>query len=136
MLADGDKPRIGVEFGMLGARTPPNPLVDIPVDSAGMVHSGTGGISVAPELKNLPMLLIPARLKHLFPKARGNDELVCWRWGDGSFKGSAVSPGLVFRPDPKKPNKHGFVEPANSMLIDQYQQALAETQDQWVRDEQ
>ena len=133
MHADGDKPRVGNDADMLGARTPPNSRPDIAVDSAGMVHGGIGGMSVAPEWRKLPLFLIPARLKHLVPKARGNDDLVCWRWGEGAFDDGVVSEELVFRRDSKK---HGTVGPAASMPVDQYQQALAKTQDQWVRDEQ
>jgi hypothetical protein len=135
MLGDGNKPKIGTCGKTLGARLPPAKIFDIPVADNGNVLPKTGGISVAPSLHDLPLHLIPLRLKAQIRYARGNDNLVCWRFGEGPFVEQGVSEKLAFRPDPDKPLKHGFVEPATEMSADEYQRALAATQDQWVRDE-
>jgi len=54
--------------------------------------------------------------------------------GDGPFQAAAVTSELDLRPDPHKP-AHGFVEPARTMSRDDYEQALADTQDRWTIDE-
>jgi len=54
--------------------------------------------------------------------------------GDGPFQASAISSDLDLRPDPHKA-AHGFVEPARTMKKAGYDQALADTQDQWSIDE-
>lgn len=38
---------------------------------------------------------------------------------------------LVYRPDPLDPERHGFIEPAREMAIDEFQLALAATQASW-----
>jgi hypothetical protein len=38
---------------------------------------------------------------------------------------------LTYRPDPKKPKEHGFLEPARVMTIDEYQDVLAGTVNEW-----
>src|SRR5439155_22412893 len=113
----------------------PAKYFDIPVADNGNVSPKTGGISVAPSLHDLPLHLIPLRLKAKIRYAKGNDNLVCWRMGEGPFVEGPVFGKLVFRPDPAKPMSHGFVEPASEMSVTEYQSALAATQDQWVRDE-
>jgi hypothetical protein len=135
MLEDDGKPMIGSESKMLGVRVAPNPNADIPVDGNGDVQPLTGGMSVAPAWRNLPLHLISRRLQRFVPRARGHDDLVCWRLGQGEFKGADVSADLVLRPDPSKPNEHGFVEPSQVMTAAAYQGALAATRDTWVRDE-
>ena len=48
---------------------------------------------------------------------------------------AAVTEHLTFRPDPGRPEKHGFVEPARRTTAEDYQASLAATRDQWVLDE-
>jgi hypothetical protein len=48
--------------------------------------------------------------------------------GEGSFVRSNVTPDLVLAPDGPK---HGVVEPARAMLIQEYQDALAATRSGW-----
>jgi hypothetical protein len=38
---------------------------------------------------------------------------------------------LVPRIDPRKPDKHAFVEPVRPMPLEEYELALAETRDVW-----
>ena len=132
MLVEGGKPKVGTESKMLGVRVAPNPHPDIAVDEHGTVHPATGGMSVVPEWRELPWHLIPRRLH---PRARGHDDLVCWRLGDGLFERNALNGDLILRPDPDMPTTHGFVEPANAMAIAEYQGALVATRDDWIRDE-
>lgn len=44
-----------------------------------------------------------------------------------------LGPDLVYRSNPRRPAKHGFIEPARPMTIEQYQIALAATRDRWFR---
>jgi hypothetical protein len=43
----------------------------------------------------------------------------------------ALGPDLVYRPDPKNPKGHGFIEPAREMPLCQYKDALAATGAKW-----
>jgi hypothetical protein len=131
MLADGDKPQIGPSAKTLGARVPD----DIAPDANGKVHPHTGGMSVVSAWCLLPVHRVPRRLKDKFPRAAGSNALCCWRPGEGPFTAGPIGDRLVFRPDPDKPTRHGFVEPAEAMELAAYQAALAATQDQWVIDE-
>jgi hypothetical protein len=45
---------------------------------------------------------------------------------------AVLGPNLAYRPDPKKPTRHGMVEPAASMLLEGYQAALAATSSAWT----
>jgi hypothetical protein len=135
MLADGGKPKVGSESKMLGVRIAPTPRPDIPVDQAGNVHPDTGGMSVVPDWRELPYFLVPMRLKAVRPDARGSNQLTCWSLGEGLFEVGSLADKLVLRPDSNDPTAHGFVEPSDVMSIENYQEALAETQDQWVIDE-
>lgn len=39
---------------------------------------------------------------------------------------------LSYRADPKKPSKHGFIEPAAPVHVEEYQRALARTAPAWL----
>jgi hypothetical protein len=56
--------------------------------------------------------------------------------GEGLFTEGPFADRLLFRPDPEKPTKHGFIEPAARMPGGEYQAALAATRDRWVIDEE
>src|SRR5260370_38293414 len=120
------KPLVGTSASSLGARVP----TDIRPDAAGYVRPGTGGMSVAPSLRDLPARLVPSRLRHLVPGAAGNDDLSIWARGKGHFARRAISEQLQLRLDPKRSN-HGFVEPRAAMKLDDYQEALAARRVQW-----
>lgn len=128
MTRVGDKPLVAPTARGLGVR----PGVDITVDDLGNVAPGSGGMSVAPDWKLLPPWRIPHRLAHIMPQARGRNEDACWRLGEGSFIADSIGGHLRFVPD--RPS-HGVVEPAFQMPLDDYQAALADTQDDWVVDE-
>jgi hypothetical protein len=55
--------------------------------------------------------------------------------GDGPFTAGRLTDLLAFRPDTANPGRHGLVEPIRAMRLDEYQEALAATADQWVIDE-
>lgn len=143
MLNDGGKPVVAPNAKSLGARVKTaNAPGDIPVQLDGTVFPGTGGISVAPAWRMLPIHRIPRRLADKVPGAAGrlkdmasNQDMACWRLGSGPFAAEAVTADLDFRPDPRDPDKHGFIEPALSMQFADYQAALAATRDQWIIDE-
>jgi hypothetical protein len=134
MLAEGDRPQVGPAGLSLGVRVPPDENADIPVDADGMVEAGTGGMSVGPTWRLLPVHRIPRRFRTKFPRAAGKNGIVLWRMGDGPFTEGPFAEGLRFRPDPEKPTKHGFVEPSARVPIDEYQAALAAPRDRWVID--
>jgi hypothetical protein len=87
-------------------------------------------MSVSPSLRDLPARLVPSRLRYLVPGAAGNDDLSIWSMGEGNFAHGAISEQLQLRLDPKRSN-HGFVEPRVTMKLEDYQEALAATRDQW-----
>jgi hypothetical protein len=101
---------------MLGVRVP----LDIAPDEAGNVHPGRGGMSVTPD--------DPARLPpHLRPISLG---------GLGKLPVFAIEVGRLgpharHRPDPRRPTRHGFVEPAISMSLSSFRTALATTRAAW-----
>jgi hypothetical protein len=43
-----------------------------------------------------------------------------------------LGPNLSYRPDPVDPY-HGFIEPSDVMMFEEYQHAIHETQDRWIR---
>lgn len=135
MQRDGDRPRIDRSATALGVRIRvegENKPEDIPVDILGRVFPATGGMSVVPSWRSLPAHRLPARLKHLCPKARGRDDFSCWKMGEGDFKDGPLASGLNFRRDTAT---HGLVEPAQVVPLEIYEADLAETRDQWTIDE-
>jgi hypothetical protein len=133
MLSKDGKPVIGCDDHNLGVRVPPHPRADIQPDADGHVSPGGYGLSVAPSLEALGKLpfLVSRRLRARFPRARGVDELVCWKMGEGPFIAGPVATGLQLCPDPRRPTEHALVEPDQRMPLAEYQQALAATQELW-----
>lgn len=117
MQTDGtDRPLCGTGNCQLGARVG----TDIRVDIHGQVHPRTGGISVTP---NDPKLLPP----HLRPERFGGiGRLPLFQLDE-----TQLGPSLCYRPDPKRPDVHGFVEPGTMMILSFYQAALAATAQDW-----
>ena len=132
MEVENAKPKLGDDTNMLGVRIPPHPHADIIPDANNNVRPGIGGLSVAPNWRSLPAFLIPKRLNRIVNKARASNRLRCWRLGDGAFVDGKVADNLILRCDGAT---HGLIEPASEMSIDEFQQALAETQDSWEIDE-
>ena len=124
------KPKTGDTARTLGAR----PQVigadgkidgDIPIDSDGMVHPGTGGMSVSPAIQDLK----PWRRPEKFG-GTGKDDV----WLINEDK---LGEKLVYVPD--KPDQkdgkvsHGEIQPAYTMTYEDYQNALAETAQYWEK---
>ena len=132
MLTDGTLPMVGPDARMLGVRVP----VDIYPDENGLVHPGTGGMSVAPSAADLPPHRIPRRLRGQpgMASAVGSDALRIWRLGDGSFEPSKVQEKLQLRIDGRG-GRHGLIEPDAIMHLSDYSVALAATQPAWRMDE-
>jgi hypothetical protein len=128
MLRDGEYPKIGPTAKTLGVRIP-----DDIAEQGQFVFPGTGGMSVAPTWRALPMYRVPRRLKHLAAKAAGSNNYECWKMGVGPFEAGAVADGLSLRPD--RPD-HGLVEPSAAMPSEEYQKSLAATREQWRVDEE
>jgi hypothetical protein len=91
-------------------------------------------MSVAPAWRQLPLHLVPRRLKGLRPAAVGKNSLAIYRKGDGPFVQGPFADGLRLYPDPSKSN-HGVVEPVRVMPLQEYQAALAATRSDWSIDE-
>lgn len=110
------KPLCGDESNMLGVR----PGIDLRPDATGHVVGGQGGLSVTPDD---PMRLPP----HVRPpRFGGKGKLPVFEIPAGSLGGA-----LSYRPDPERPERHGFVEPGAPMHLSEYQSALASTQPGW-----
>ena len=138
MLMENERPRVGRGGNLLGVRVPPDGRPDIAPDQGGFVEPNQGGMSVSPSPERLPPHRIPRRLSQRypdrFPDARGPEGLFCWSLGEGSpFEAGSIGDRLVLRPDPNAPNRHGFVEPSERMTLQNYETALGETRDHWVR---
>ena len=125
MTPDGDFPMIGQTARSLGVRV--GDADDIP-ERDGFVRPGTGGMSVAPRIEDLPRHRIPRRLRHRVPEATGRVGDVCWVLGEGPFEDGPVAERLLLRPD--KPG-HGLVEPAEAMATGEYLAGLAATRESW-----
>ena len=118
MRDGGGAPEVGPGARTLGAR----PGTDIPVDSAGMVHPSTGGVSVSPgSPTNLPEFRRP-------PEFGGTGKDPVWTINERD-----LPDGLTYRPDPANPTGHGFLEPSRSMSLSDYQQLLEVTRPGWSR---
>lgn len=111
-LVDGDNPRrcLSARVGEAGQ------------NRDGSVEPGRGGISVSPPPpENLPIHRRPERFG-----GTGKDPV--WE-----LETDDLPDKLVYRPDPRKPDEHGFIEPAYRMTFERYQRALRETSELWSR---
>ena len=81
MQADGDRPMVGRPKSMLGVKAGSDEHADINPADSGDVHPGSGGMSVAPAWRELPLHRIPRRLRGLCSKARGSNNTQIWRMG-------------------------------------------------------
>jgi len=95
--------------------------VDVNVSVTGIILPGTGGMSVAPDRpENLHQSFKPSRFG-------GTGSKPVW-----VLDVADLPKELVYRPDPKKPSTHGFIEPAVSCTRIDYEKALASLADKWV----
>jgi hypothetical protein len=93
---------------------------DIDVDESGMVRPESGGMSVSPPPpENLPEQLRPPRFG-----GYGKDPLF-------ELDTDELPPELRYRPDPKNPAGHGFIEPAEEMSFEDYERAIHATRGLW-----
>jgi hypothetical protein len=114
-VAMDSHPEIGMTARTLGAR----PHIDILIQGA-MVYPNTGGISVAPDdPMNLPSHRRP-------PSFMGTGKDPVWR-----LNACDLGPELQYRPDPRSPTTHGFIEPIAPTTFDEYQRALEATRESW-----
>jgi hypothetical protein len=110
------RPLCGTGSSQLGARE----NIDIHPDDQGNVQPGKGGMSVTPDdPKRLPPHYRPQNLGGL------------GRLPVFSISEQQLGQDLVYRPDPKKPTQHGFIEPGMMMKQTLYQNALAKTEKDW-----
>ncbi len=132
MLIEDDKPKNGSTATTLGVRVPPDKNADISVEVDGTVLPNTGGMSVAPAWRSLPIFRISRRLRDKIEGAAGSADVFCWRMGNGPFIAGIVASGLVLNPDSMI---HGTVQPESAMPLADYQAKLGETRDHWAIDE-
>jgi len=135
MAAEDGRPLIGRHATALGVRvTGGKP--DIAADAEGFVAPSTGGMSVAPSVNKLPSFRLPRRYSRLNRDASGKSDHVVWRMGEGPFILAPVAPGLQLQPDPDAGNiRHGVIEPSERMRLEEYEQSLAATRDEWSIEE-
>jgi hypothetical protein len=113
-------PRVG-ETGRYLAVRRSGRFRDIDVDEGGTVRPGTGGMSVSPPPpENLPEQLRPPRFG-----GYGKDPL--WELDTDD-----LPPELRYRPDPKNPTRHGFIEPSKPMPFEDFERAIHETRELWT----
>ena len=120
MKEDNGSQETGNTARSLGARpgygTELNSGEDIIVDTDGMVHPGQGGMSVAPDPKDLVRIRKP-------PFLGGTSKDPVW-----GIKTNNLGPQLKYVPDSPT---HGTIQPAYDMPFDEYQKALANTKPFW-----
>lgn len=114
------QPVVGASASCLGVRLD-RPVVNAtPVNLDGTVYPETGGMSVTPdEPMRMPPFLRP-------PSLGGTGDDPIWELDE-----NALGPGLTYRPDPRRPLDHGFIEPAHPLHRDQYEAELAATKPLW-----
>lgn len=96
------------------------PGIDIPVEPDGTVEYGFGGMSVAiGKPRNLPRHRRPA-------KFRGTGSDPVWK-----LDLDELPSRLIFRADDEKADVHGFLEPAETMSLHDYEDAIVDTRGMW-----
>jgi hypothetical protein len=123
-----DKPVVADNAAGLGIRPS-----DIPVDPEGWVEPGTGGLSVAPHWRDLPVELIPKRLADKLPGALGRNSMACFAFGEGPFENTSLTPGLSLRIDTEI---HGLVEPRIKMQFEEFRKSIKGTREKWTISEE
>lgn len=120
--ADG-LPRVGNVGTTLGPRVGIKGVPDdVEIQANGTVHPYSGGMSVSPHpITNFKPLRIPKRLGGV---AVGVEMF--------ELETDALPDELRYRPDPKKPERHGFIEPTRIMPFEEYQRAVQDTRHLWT----
>ena len=115
MTEEAGSPRLGETARSLGVRLG----TDIAVSPGGLVVPGAGGMSVAPKTPmNLPVHRRPRLLL-----GTGRDPV----WG---IHESALGSLLIFHQDSPT---HGNIEPALPMPFDNFQKAISELRQNWLK---
>lgn len=118
-MREGDDggPLVGADARSLGARAR-----DIQQHRDGSVYPEQGGMSVSPlPPENLPRHRRPERFG-------GSGKDAVW-----ALETDELPSQLMYRPDPSKPETHGFIEPAYRMTFERYQLELEATSYMWSR---
>jgi hypothetical protein len=126
------RPTVGSARDMLGVR----PGVDITPDGNGVVHPGTRGMSVVSCVCRLPPTLVPRGL-HRDVNLRGVVGIRSkrlWCMGEGGFVSGRIGDELDLQVAGRP--GHGCIVPVGVVPLQEFQDALAATRDQWVIDEQ
>lgn len=96
------------------------PVLDISMDDAGHVEPDTNGMSVAQDAPEfLPEHRRPVSLG-------GESDDPQWR-----IEEEELGAALVYRLD-EPPPRHGVIEPAWRMTLEEYELAIAETREAWT----
>jgi hypothetical protein len=97
-------------------------VAHIPINGNATVDPSLGGISVSSgSPKNLPRHRRP-------PKHGGTGPDPIWE-----LKSDELPPALVYRPDEQQSDTHGFLEPAETMSIWDFENGLLTTRRAWRR---
>lgn len=107
---------------------------DIQVDLNGSVSPSTGGMSVAPSWRDLPLHRIPVRLneKLQLGEARGKDSDACWRIGNAKFESTRFGLRLFLEVDSPT---HGTIQPLEQTTFEKYEHDLVSTRMYWTINE-
>ena len=126
---DDDKPTVGQAFCTLGVRP-----TEVDLDAQNNATPTDKGMSVAPEWRLLPPVVLPRRLH---PRGRCPRPVHCFRRGAAQFQRMLFGNNLELLPDPPGSAgvTHGVVRPAQVVPVADHQQNLADTRDEWEIDE-
>ncbi|KAA1258186.1 hypothetical protein LF1_07020 [Rubripirellula obstinata] len=138
MKAEGDppKPVVGESATKLGIRER-----DLKADENGDAVPGVGGLSVFSSIAGIgrripdrfPPDMVPKRLhgSERVIGATGPNSLRVFRLGEGDYEQGGIAPGLCLVPDGEVSPDHGTIQPDQTMPMDEYRQAIADTKELW-----
>ncbi len=138
MKSEGDppKPVLGDSATKLGIRE-----CDMTPDAEGNAVPGEEGLSVFSSIAGIgrripdrfPPGMVPARL-HDAGKvigASGHHSLRVFRLGKGEYEEGEIADRLLLVPDGDDNPDHGTIQPDQTMPMDDYKQAIADTKEFW-----
>ena len=96
-------------------------------------------MSVVPSVDKFKSFRLPRRYSRYNRSASGKEAHFVWRMGEGPFILAPVAAGLQLRPDRPDPKRgdieHGVIEPSQRMRLEDYEQSLVATRDEWSIEE-